>query len=67
MYIMMPKMDGLDTIKKIVNIGLTRNIEIKIITEKVIKNHIKMIGFELYKNDYLSKFLWSGEINIKCK
>jgi DNA-binding response OmpR family regulator len=53
--IMMPKMDGWDTIKKIVNRGLTRNIEIEIITGKGTRNHEKMIEFGSYIHDYLSK------------
>jgi len=55
MDIMMPKMDGWDTIKKIVNRGLARNIEIEIITGKGTRNHKKMIGFGSYIHDYLSK------------
>ncbi len=55
MDIMMPKMDGWDTIKKIVNRGLIRNIEIEIITGKGTRNHKKMIGFGSYIHDYLSK------------
>ena len=55
MDIMMPKMDGWDTIKKIVNRGLTRNIEIEIITGKGTRNHKKMIVLGSYIHDYLSK------------
>jgi len=62
MDIMMPKMDGWDTIKSIVNMGLTRNIEIEIITGKGTKNHKKMIGFGSYIHDYLSKPLDSEKL-----
>ena len=55
MDIMMPSMDGWDTIKQIVNRGLTRNIEIEIITGKGTRNHKKTIVFGSYINDYLSK------------
>ena len=55
MDIMMPKMDGWDTVKKIVNRGLTRNIEIEIITGKGTRNHKKMIELGSYIHDYLSK------------
>ena len=55
MDIMMPKMDGWDTIKQIVNRGLTKNIEIEIITGKGTRNHKKMIRFGSYIHDYLSK------------
>jgi len=55
MDIMMPKMDGWDTIKKIVNRGLIKNIEIEIITGKGTRNHKKMIDFGSYIHDYLSK------------
>ncbi|MCK5259169.1 MAG: response regulator [Thermoplasmatales archaeon] len=62
MDIMMPKMDGWDTIKKIVNRGLTRNIEIEIITGKGTRNHKKMIEFGSYIHDYLSKPLDPKEV-----
>jgi len=55
MDIMMPKMDGWDTIKKIVDRGLAKNIEIEIITGKGTRNHKKMIGLGSYIHDYLSK------------
>ncbi len=53
--IMMPEMDGWDTIEEIVNRGLMQNIEIEVITGKGTKNHEKMIGFEPYIHDYLTK------------
>jgi len=55
MDIMMPEMDGWDTIKKIVNGGIARNIAIEIITGKGTRNHKKMIGFGSYIHDYLAK------------
>jgi DNA-binding response OmpR family regulator len=53
--IMMPKMDGWTTIKKIVDKNLTKNIAIEIITGKGTKDHKKMVGLEPYIFDYLVK------------
>jgi len=53
--IMMPGLDGWDTIKEILKRGLMDNIAIDIITGKGTKDHDKMIGLELYIYDYLSK------------
>jgi len=55
MDIMMPKMDGWTTVKKIVDLGLTKNIAIEIITGKGTKDHEKMIGLDPYIYDYLTK------------
>lgn len=53
--IMMPKMDGWTTIKKIVDKELTKNIAIEVITGKGTKDHEKMRGLEPYIFDYLVK------------
>ena len=53
--IMMPKMDGWATIKKIVDKELTKNIAIEVITGKGTKDHEKMCGLEPYIFDYLVK------------
>ncbi len=53
--IMMPQMDGWDTIKQLVNRGLTENIEIVVMTAIGTENHKKMKGLEPYIYDYISK------------
>lgn len=53
--IMMPKMDGWDTIKEIVNRGLEKNVEILIITAIGTPYHEKMKGLETYIHDYIAK------------
>ena len=55
MDIMMPNMDGWDTIKEIVDKGLMKNIAIEIITGKGTKDHQKMGGLESYVHDYFAK------------
>lgn len=55
MDIMMPSMDGWDTIKQIVKKGYEKDVSIAIITGKGTKDHRKMIGLEPYVKDYLSK------------
>ena len=55
MDIMMPKMDGWETIKKIVKNNLMENIAIQIITGKGTEDHNKLIGLEPYVHDYLAK------------
>lgn len=55
MDIMMPKMDGWATIKKIVEKGLMKNIAIQIITGKGTEDHDKITGLEPYIHDYLAK------------
>lgn len=55
MDIMMPSMDGWDTIKQIIKRGYIDNVSITIITGKGTKDHKKMIGLEAYITDYLSK------------
>lgn len=55
MDIMMPRMDGWDTIKEIVNRGLEKNVEILVMTAKGTLNHEKMKGLEIYIKDYIAK------------
>ena len=55
MDIMMPGMDGWDTIKQIVDRGYIDNVSIIIITGRGTKDHKKLIGLEPYIKDYLSK------------
>jgi CheY-like chemotaxis protein len=55
MDIMMPNMDGWDTIKKIVNRGLIKNVAINIITGKGTKDHQKLGELGSYIYDYLTK------------
>jgi DNA-binding response OmpR family regulator len=53
--IMMPDLDGWDTLKEILKRGLIKNVAIDIITGKGTKNHAKMEGLESYINDYITK------------
>lgn len=55
MDIMMPNMDGWDTIKKIVDRGLIKNVAINIITGKGTKDHQKLGELGSYVYDYLTK------------
>ena len=55
MDIMMPFMDGWDTIKEIIKRGLTEDIMISIVTAKGTPDHEKMKGLESYVYDYISK------------
>jgi DNA-binding response OmpR family regulator len=60
MDIMMPGMDGWQTIQEIVKKGLIKNVAIGIITGKGTKNHHNMAGLSCYIYDYFSK-----PLNIK--
>lgn len=55
MDIMMPFMDGWDTINEIVKSGYADNVKISIVTAKGTKDHEKMKGLEPYIEDYISK------------
>ena len=55
MDIMMPNMDGWDTIKKIVKRGLIKNVAINILTGKGTKDHQKLGELGSYVYDYLTK------------
>ena len=55
MDLMMPVMDGWDTINEIVNRGLLKNVEIAIITGKGTKDFQKMSLLGSYAFDYLTK------------
>ena len=53
--IMMPKMDGWDTIREIVNRRLIDQVKIKIITGKGTKDHSKIAELASYVEDYIGK------------
>ena len=53
--IMMPKMDGWQTIKELVERGLTNDVKIKIITGKGSQDHSKIQKYAPYIDDYLGK------------
>jgi len=53
--LVMPFMDGWDTIREIIRRGLHKDIVISIITANGSKNHNKMQGLETYIHDYISK------------
>ena len=55
MDIMMPDMDGWDTIREIIKKGLTNGIIIEVITGKGTINHEKINGLESYIYDYITK------------
>ena len=55
MDIMMPFMDGWDTIREMVEKGLTKGIMISIVTAKGTPDHEKMKGLESYVRDYIAK------------
>src|SRR4030043_352533 len=55
MDIMMPFMDGWDTIEEIAKRGLTKNVVISIITARGTPDHEKMKGFQSYIFDYITK------------
>jgi len=53
--IMMPKMDGWDTIREIVKNGLEQNVQIVVITARGTHHQEKMHGLEPYIIDYIPK------------
>ena len=55
MDLMMPKMDGWDTIREIVRRGLEKNVDILVITAIGTFQHEKMKGLETYIQDYVAK------------
>src|SRR4030042_169738 len=55
MDIMMPFMDGWDTIKEIVEKGFAPKVTISIVTAIGTSRHEKMIGLETYIHDYIAK------------
>jgi len=55
MDIMMPEMDGWDTIRELINRGLMNGLSIEIITANGTYHREKMSGLETYIEDYLSK------------
>lgn len=62
MDIMMPEMDGWQTIKEIVDRGLIKDVAIEIITGKGTKNHQNMSELGSYIYDYLAKPLDINEL-----
>ena len=55
MDIMMPFMDGWDTINEIMNRGLEKNVIISILTARGTPDHEKMKGLESHIYDYITK------------
>jgi len=55
MDIMMPFMDGWDTIEEIKNKGFMKNVIISILTAKGTPDHEKMNGLESAIHDYITK------------
>ena len=53
--IMMPEMDGWETVRQIVDRNLIENIVLEIITGKGTGNHYKINGLEAYIFDYITK------------
>ena len=53
--IMMPGMDGWDTIKELVNRDLIDRVSVKVITGKGTKDHNKIALLAPYITDYISK------------
>lgn len=62
MDIMMPEMDGWDTIREIVKRELIKDVAIEIITGKGTKNHQNMSELGSYVYDYLAKPLDINEL-----
>ena len=67
MDIMMPEIDGWETIQEIVNRGLIKNVAIEIITGKGTKDHQNMSALGSYVYDYLSKPLDMNELISSVK
>jgi DNA-binding response OmpR family regulator len=55
MDIMMPFMDGWDTIEEITKRGLSKNVVISILTAKGTPDHEKLKGLESHIYDYITK------------
>ena len=55
MDIMMPFMDGWDTIMEIMNRGFEKNVIISILTARGNPDHERMKGLESYIYDYITK------------
>ena len=53
--LMMPFMDGWDTVREIIERGLDKDIIISIITANGSRDHNKMKGLESYIHDYITK------------
>ena len=55
MDLMMPFMDGWDTIKEIVKKGYSKDVTISIVTAKGTPDHERMKGLEPFVCDYIAK------------
>jgi DNA-binding response OmpR family regulator len=55
MDVMMPFMDGWDTIRAIINKGFENSVKISILTARGTPDHEKMRGLEPYILDYITK------------
>ena len=55
MDIMMPFMDGWDTIKEIISRGYGKKVVISIVTAKGTRDRHKIRGLETYVHDYIAK------------
>jgi DNA-binding response OmpR family regulator len=53
--IMMPFMDGWETIREIVEKGYSKNVEISIVTARGTLDQERMKGLESYVHDYIAK------------
>ena len=62
MDIMMPFMDGWDTIEEIKRKGYTKNVVISILTAKGTPDHEKLKGLAPYIHDYITKPFDVGEL-----
>lgn len=62
MDIMMPGMDGFDTIKEIVSRGYISNVVIEVVTGMAIKDAKSMGVMEPYVHDYISKPIDIGQL-----
>ena len=67
MDIMMPFMDGLDTIKEIMKKGLEKNVIISIITAKGCPDKDKIKGLDPYIIDYITKPIEVKELVCNVK
>ena len=68
MDIMMPFMDGWDTIKEIIKKGFADNVSISIVTAKGTPDHEKMRGVESCVYDYIAKPFDVKQLiaNVRC-
>ena len=65
--IMMPFMDGWDTIEEITKRGFTNNVVISILTARGTPDHNKIRGLESYIFDYITKPFDINELITKVR